>query len=374
MENRARYVLIGLFTLAVIVAGFGFVYWLNNTAGLGERAIYQVRFDSPVSGLRAGSSVLFNGIRVGEVTQLELDPANPKQVTATINVEQGTPIRSDTQVGVDFQGLMGAASISLRGGSATAAALPSQKDRPPLLVAEPGATQDMSQAAREALQRLDAILADNAEPLKNTIANINTFSGVLARNSDRLDNIVQGLERMTGGGAPKPAPPVYDLAAPRDFPPMEKAPRGQLAVLEPTALVMFDTQRILVRPSAESNPALANAQWGDSIPKLIQAKIIQSFENANFLKAVGRPMDGFNAEYQLALDIRSFQISTSPSPTADVEFAAKILGDNGRIVDARVFHATAPAKDLNPSGAVGALEQAFDKVATELVVWASRAI
>lgn len=374
MENRARYVLIGLFTLAVIVAGFGFVYWLNNAAGLGERTIYRVRFDSPVSGLRAGSSVLFNGIRVGEITQLELDAANPKQVTATINVEQGTPIRSDTQVGVDFQGLMGAASISLRGGSATAAALPSQKDRPPLLVAEPGATQDMSQAAREALQRLDAILADNAEPLKNTIANINTFSGVLARNSDRLDNIVQGLERMTGGGPPKPAPPVYDLAAPRDFPAMEKAPRGQLAVLEPTALVMFDTQRILVRPNADSNPALANAQWGDSIPKLIQAKIIQSFENANFLKAVGRPMDGFNAEYQLALDIRSFQISTSPSPTADVEFAAKILGDNGRIVDARVFHATAPAKDLNPSGAVGALEQAFDKAAIELVVWASRAI
>src|SRR5215467_4866374 len=111
MENRARYILIGLFTLAVIVTGFGFVYWLNNTAGFGERTLYRVRFDSPASGLRAGSAVLFNGIRIGEVTQLELDPANPKQVTATIDVERAAPIRADTQVGVDFQGLMGAAAI-----------------------------------------------------------------------------------------------------------------------------------------------------------------------------------------------------------------------------------------------------------------------
>ena len=68
MEIRARYVLIGAFTLAVIAAGFGFVYWLNNAGGLRERAVYRVRFEGSVSGLLAGSAVLFNGIRVGEVT------------------------------------------------------------------------------------------------------------------------------------------------------------------------------------------------------------------------------------------------------------------------------------------------------------------
>ena len=70
MEIRARYVQIGAFTLAVIAAGFAFVYWLNNAGGLRERTVYQIRFESSVSGLLVGSAVLFNGIRVGEVTGL----------------------------------------------------------------------------------------------------------------------------------------------------------------------------------------------------------------------------------------------------------------------------------------------------------------
>ena len=74
MEIKARYVLIGLFTLATIVAGFAFVYWLETTGGLGKRTSYEVRFHNTVSGLLTGSAVLFNGIRVGEVTGLKFGP------------------------------------------------------------------------------------------------------------------------------------------------------------------------------------------------------------------------------------------------------------------------------------------------------------
>ncbi len=74
MEIKARYVLIGLFTLASIVAGFAFVYWLQTTGGLGKRTSYEVRFHNTVSGLLTGSAVLFNGIRVGEVTATQACP------------------------------------------------------------------------------------------------------------------------------------------------------------------------------------------------------------------------------------------------------------------------------------------------------------
>ena len=74
METRAPFVIIGAFVLAAIVAVFGFVYWLNNTAGLGARATYHVQFDGPVPGLLVGAAVLFNGIRVGEVTSLVSRP------------------------------------------------------------------------------------------------------------------------------------------------------------------------------------------------------------------------------------------------------------------------------------------------------------
>ena len=95
METRAPYALIGLFVLAAIGAVFGFVYWLHNSGGLSERTVYRVRFENTVSGLLKGAAVLFNGIRVGEVTDLQLDTDNPRQITATI-ADGGTPVRADT--------------------------------------------------------------------------------------------------------------------------------------------------------------------------------------------------------------------------------------------------------------------------------------
>ena len=107
MEIRARYVLIGLFTFAVILLGFGFVYWLQGTGGLRERAIYRVRFENSVSGLLKGSAVLFNGVRVGEVVGLQLSADHPREVTATIAVDRTTPVHADTEVGLEFGGMLG---------------------------------------------------------------------------------------------------------------------------------------------------------------------------------------------------------------------------------------------------------------------------
>jgi phospholipid/cholesterol/gamma-HCH transport system substrate-binding protein len=122
METRAPYALIGAFVLAVIAAVFGFVYWLNNTGGLSQRTVYRVRFDNSVSGLLTGAAVLFNGIRVGEVTELRLSSDDPRQVIATIAVVPSTPVRIDTQAGLEFQGLTGVPVIALQGGSASAPA------------------------------------------------------------------------------------------------------------------------------------------------------------------------------------------------------------------------------------------------------------
>ena len=84
METRARYALIGLFILAVIATTFGFVYWLENKGGFAERETYRIKFQGSVSGLLIGSAVLFNGIRVGEVTALGLNADAPQDVVATI--------------------------------------------------------------------------------------------------------------------------------------------------------------------------------------------------------------------------------------------------------------------------------------------------
>src|SRR6202789_4594367 len=116
METRAPFIIVGAFVLAAIGAVFGFVYWLHNTAGTGVRTVHHVQFDGSVPGLLIGAAVLFNGIRVGEVTDLGLAPDSPRRVDATISVASTTPVRSDTKVGLEFQGLTGVPVIALEGG------------------------------------------------------------------------------------------------------------------------------------------------------------------------------------------------------------------------------------------------------------------
>jgi hypothetical protein len=112
METRANYIVTGAFTLAGIVGVFGFIFWFQNTAGGWERSSYRVVFAGSVSGLRTGSAVLFNGIRVGEVSRLGLDAHDPRKVVATISVERAMPVRADTKVALTYQGLTGLAEVA----------------------------------------------------------------------------------------------------------------------------------------------------------------------------------------------------------------------------------------------------------------------
>jgi cholesterol transport system auxiliary component len=176
------------------------------------------------------------------------------------------------------------------------------------------------------------------------------------------------------GGGSKAAPPTYDLTV-SQFPRPTRAPRGLLVVADPTALAVLDSEKIVVRPAAGEVAALADAQWSDRLPRLVQARIVQAFENANRLRAVGRPNDHLTADYQLLIDIRAFQIVATEVPTGDVEIAAKIVGDrSGRIAAARIFRASVPAEATAGPGAVAAIDEAFTKVTNELVLWVARAI
>ena len=190
MERKAHYALIGLFTFAVVAGAFGFVFWLHHSSGKKQAVAYRVIFDSTVSGLHVGGNVLFNGIRVGEVTKLTLDPEKPSQVIAMLAVNKATPIRSDTKVGLEFQGLTGVAAVSLKGVSATTPLIEREEGEPPTLKADPSASQDMMQAARDVLNRAEEVIAANQEAIRQAVKDIATFSASLARNSDNVDIIV----------------------------------------------------------------------------------------------------------------------------------------------------------------------------------------
>ena len=363
METRAPFIIVGAFVLAAIGAVFGFVYWLHNTGGTRARTVHHIQFDGSVSGLLVGAAVLFNGIRIGEVTDLGFVADNPRKVDATIAVTSGTPIHADTKVGLDFQGLTGVPVIALEGGKKLGASTGTQT-----LVADPAAGQSMTQAARNALGRVDSVLAENAEPLKSTIANLKIFSEGLARNTSGLDGIVAGIERMTGGGPAPPRKIVYDLIPPQNFASLKKVFKAQVTIPEPTAVVMLETQRFLFSPNRDVQ-GFADVQWADSIPKLLQAKLIQSFENYDIEHAPLRSTDGLEADYQLLIDIRSFQIKGDPDASAVIGFSARILAKNGRLVASRIFLQSRKLDKVDPISAVAAFNGAFDGIATELITW-----
>ena len=367
METRAPFVVVGAFVLATMVAVFGFVYWLHNTGGLGPRTTYHVQFDGSVPGLLIGAGVLFNGIRVGEVTDLGLAPDSPRRVNATISVATTTPVRADTKVGLEFQGLTGVPVIALEGGMQIANSGPV-----PTLIAEPGAGRSMTQAARDALLRVDTVLSENSGPLKDTIANFKVFSEGLARNTGKIDSILAGLEKTMGGGAPAQKT-TYDLRAPQNPGTAGKTIKGQLAIPEPTAVAMLETQRFLFSP-AQDYPGFTDVLWADSIPKLLQARLIEGFENYDIAHAPLRVADIGQTDFQLLIDVRRFRIATDSQPVAEIGLSARIVDKNGKVIASRLFEDSERFDKVEPAAAVAAFNEAFGRIAKEMITWTVQAL
>ena len=367
METRAPFVVVGAFVLAAILAVFGFVYWLNNAGGIGKRETYNVVFDGSVPGLLVGTAVLFNGIRVGEVTALDLVADQPHDVRATIAVAEHTPVRADTKVSLDFQGLTGVPVVALEGGR--------EADAPPVqgdLVAEKGAGQSMTQAARDALRKVDSVLSENASPLHEAISNLSTFTDGLARNTPKLDGIVAGLARMTGA-APPPRKVTYDLKATDIFGEPRRPLEPGLVIAEPTATTRLQTQRFLFASDEEPHEDFANAQWSDSLPALVQAKLLQSFENYDIAHAPLRGDALTEGGVRLLIDLRRFDISTVPDAKATIEFSAKLIDGAGHLKAARIFERSSPVDELTVAHAATAFGRAFEALSRDVVTWTASA-
>lgn len=196
METRANYVAIGLFTLILTAITFGFVYWLARYDDAADRVSLTVHFEGSVVGLTRGGSVLFNGIKVGSVNSLELDPSNPGKVFAGLQLRSDTPVKPDTSATLSYTGLTGVAYIELSGGSADADNI-TGSDLKPILTASPSAFQDLVTGATAIMKRADTVLSkiENVIDLGGpsviaTIENAKTFSAALAKNADKIETLV----------------------------------------------------------------------------------------------------------------------------------------------------------------------------------------
>jgi phospholipid/cholesterol/gamma-HCH transport system substrate-binding protein len=227
METRANHALVGAFTLLVLAAAFLFVWWFAAAGQNRERAIYRIQFQGAVSGLTPGSGVLFNGIRVGDVTDLNFDPQDPAKVVARIEVFKNTPVRSDTRARLEMTGLTGGAVIQMTGGAQNAPPLPlvttesGDPNNAPVLIAEGSAFQDILEGARTVLQQaqttfgdVQGLVGNSRGSIERSLQNVEQFTAALAANSDDLKSFMQSTgvaARQIGNLADNLVPLVTDV-------------------------------------------------------------------------------------------------------------------------------------------------------------------
>ncbi|TIR69945.1 MAG: MCE family protein [Mesorhizobium sp.] len=196
METRANYVIVGIFTLAAILAAFAFVYWTAAIGERGETTLLRVRIPGSASGLGRGSFVLFNGVKVGDVKRVYIDVDNPTVAIADTEIDRMTPITKSTQ-----------ANIELKGADPKEVKLLDQAEkegRVPEIVANPSAVTNLLQTAQNIFTRADKVLSelegftkDVRGPLTQTVKNVETFSNALAKNSDGIDKFLSAVSSLS---------------------------------------------------------------------------------------------------------------------------------------------------------------------------------
>lgn len=205
MEPKAHHVIIGLFTLITVVAALFFALWLAKSSSDREWAYYEIVFDHAVSGLSKGNPVLYTGIEVGDVLDLQLDPDNPSHVRVFVRVEQSVPVRESTRAGLVLANITGSMSVQFSGGSKDSPILEGSRDDPALITAEPSALKSLLTNGDALLTKAEKLLTnansvfseENTENLTAILSNTKEASDSLLGNRDQL---VALLQRMDDAG------------------------------------------------------------------------------------------------------------------------------------------------------------------------------
>jgi phospholipid/cholesterol/gamma-HCH transport system substrate-binding protein len=117
MERNANYALVGAISTALLIGLVVFIVWLAGGRFNRDKDMYDVVFQGPVHGVAQGGEVDFNGIKVGSVSKIGLDPKNSQLVIARIDVTTDVPIRKDSVATLEPQGITGVNFIQISAGT-----------------------------------------------------------------------------------------------------------------------------------------------------------------------------------------------------------------------------------------------------------------
>jgi phospholipid/cholesterol/gamma-HCH transport system substrate-binding protein len=194
MEFRVNYTLVGLFVIVLGVAFVSIALWMTS-ASRKQYDTYLVYMNEEVSGLTLEAPVKFNGVDVGHVSNISLNPSNPQQVRLVLKIVRGTPISQSTTAKLMSQGITGLTYIGLKAQTAKAPLLTTTPGSPyPVIPSAPSLLLELDAAIRDAANNLRKISATfqktfnkaNQEALSRSLQNIAKFTDALAKNSSEM--------------------------------------------------------------------------------------------------------------------------------------------------------------------------------------------
>lgn len=199
MESRANYLLIGSATLITVAAATIFGLWLAKAIFQPDRNTYLVYFTQPVTGLETDSPVRLNGIGVGQVKDIRLDPDHPERAVVTVGIDSDVTIHADAVASVDQQGFAGQSFVGIEGGSAGAPALEPDDGRPPVIRSKATGMAMLMQTAPQILDQVRAVTQRAAEMLgedqrkdvQQTLAAIRDISRQIARHDQAIGRSIE---------------------------------------------------------------------------------------------------------------------------------------------------------------------------------------
>jgi phospholipid/cholesterol/gamma-HCH transport system substrate-binding protein len=210
MERNANYALVGVVFVTLLFGAFVFVVWLANFQFNQQYDNYRIYFHGPVSGLSEGGTVQFNGIKMGEITHIELDERDANRVQTDIRVQAGTPIRTDSTAQAVSQGITGVKFVQISPGTPSKPLLrEASRDRRPVIPAARGRMEDMldnvgkvADGGAEALERVNRLLSDaNIATMSTALADVQSVTGELSANRAmfaRMNSAFGKVDRAAG--------------------------------------------------------------------------------------------------------------------------------------------------------------------------------
>ena len=310
METKANTALIGAFTLVVLALGFVFVYWLARGAGEDTNAHLTVIFEDPVTGLSVGSQVVFNGIKIGDVKTLDLDPQNPKVVIAGLDVTPKPSVKADTQVTLGFQGLTGVGYIEMAGGSPSLP--PIWEAQPnPTIIATRSSMQDLLSGARTILSRADETLQKLGADRSPTIPTTSRSRCSTCGNSPARSRRIPTTSASWSPTSPLPRPSIADATTRLDG--IVDKSETLIAAINPD-----DVRQTIANIRTTSDSFAAQAGRLGEIIDRADAVAADAQAFSQHLPALGD-----KAEALLAASIRRSSIARSTTSTASPRRSAR---------------------------------------------------